>query len=183
MAKGNNLIPTYKHLNRNLYLIPKFTKLGGDRLGKYIISETPWMPQKKCLASSQAKSDLEIMVQHETDITLETMGQRYCFTQGKVVSMTEHYLNLIGTSEAEQCQKQDQKITQFTIEQLSKQCGLTYRASENTLFNSGVQPFVVDVVIKGVHCIGTLISPMHILTLATCFMLKEVCNYVIHVIH
>ena len=47
------------------------------------------------------------------------------------------------------------------------------RASENTLFNSGVQPFVVDVVIKGVHCIGTLISPMHILTLATCFILRE----------
>ena len=137
MAKGNNLIPTYKHLNRNLYLIPTFTKLNNDRLGKYIISETPWMPQKKCLASSQAKSELEIMVQHETKITLETMGQRYCFTQGKVVSMKEYYLNLTGTSEAEECKKQEQKITQFTIEQLSKQCGLTYRASENTLFKLG----------------------------------------------
>ena len=71
-------------------------------------------------------------------------------------------------------------IARWTVEQLSKQCGITYRASENTLFYSGLQPFVVDVKIKNIHCIGTLISPMHVLTLASCFMLREVWLYLSH---
>ena len=122
MPNANKFIPTYKHLNRNLYLFPNFIKLNEKRRGKYVISETPWKPLKDCLASSQTKSQLEITVEHITEVTLETMGQRYCFTQGKVIEMREHYFNYTNCrSDA------TKKISQFTIEQLSKQCGLTYR--------------------------------------------------------
>ena len=65
-------------------------------------------------------------------------------------------------------------IERFNIRPLIKQCGMVFRGSENTLLGTGVQPFLVEVNIKGGNCFGTLISPMHVLTLASCFMLESV---------
>ncbi len=50
---------------------------------------------------------------------------------------------------------------------------MTFRGTENTLLGTGRQPFVLDVIIGIVKCVGTLISPMHVLTLASCFMLDR----------
>ena len=52
---------------------------------------------------------------------------------------------------------------------------MTYRGSENTMLGTGRQPFLVVVKIKGQKvCFGTLISPMHVLTLASCLMQPKV---------
>ena len=56
-----------------------------DDHGKYVISETPWLEVGQCYG----RSELEIEVQHETEVSLASMGQRYCFSQGKIESMTE----------------------------------------------------------------------------------------------
>ena len=62
-------------------------------------------------------------------------------------------------------------IKRFNIRQLTKQCGMTYRGSENTMLGTGRQPFLVVVKINFQKvCFGTLISPMHVLTLASCLM-------------
>ena len=66
-------------------------------------------------------------------------------------------------------------IKRFNIRPLTKQCGMTYRGSENTMLGTGRQPFLVVVKIKGQKvCFGTLISPMHVLTLASCLMQPKV---------
>ncbi len=41
------------------------------------------------------------------------------------------------------------KISNANVESLSKQCGISYRASENSMFSTGNQPFVVKVRIDG----------------------------------
>ena len=54
---------------------------------------------------------------------------------------------------------------------------MTYRGSENTMLGTGRQPFLVVVKIKIQKvCFGTLISPMHVLTLASCLMQPKVSN-------
>ena len=66
-------------------------------------------------------------------------------------------------------------IKRFNIRPLTKQCGMTYRGSENTMLGTGRQPFLVVVKINRQKvCFGTLISPMHVLTLASCLMFSEV---------
>ena len=44
---------------------------------------------------------------------------------------------------------EEKKIKRYSLERLSKQCGLTYKATENTLLGSGYQPFVVNVDVDG----------------------------------
>ena len=46
------------------------------------------------------------------------------------------------------------------------------------MLGTGRQPFVVVVKIKAQKCFGTLISPMHVLTLASCLMQPRVSTYV-----
>ena len=79
---------------------------------------------------------------------------------------------------------------------LQHQCGMVYKATDASLLSSGIQPFVVEVIISrfltlfdnfsficynssnfSVKCVGTLISPGHVLTLASCFMIEGVKTY------
>ena len=65
-------------------------------------------------------------------------------------------------------------VQRFNIRPLTKQCGMTYRGSENKLLSTGIQPFLVRIRKGASKCWGTLISPMHILTIATCLMMEDV---------
>ena len=95
------------------------------------------------------------------------------------------------------------KAINLRAEVLQHQCGMVYKATDASLLSSGVQPFVVEVIISrfldiiwhfdnfswimnvsicrnssnfSVKCVGTLISPGHVLTLASCFMIEGVKN-------
>lgn len=82
------------------------------------------------------------------------------------------------------------------------QCGINYRESENHMFATGLQPYVVRIQVESgfrsylfsyasilkqicnnnssfrrTQCVGTLISPQHILTLANCFYAQEDVSY------
>ena len=123
------------------------------------------------------------------------MGQRYCFTLGAVKELNHIEYNTSGEEKFPAAfykfwglldtyfhtyvigQVTTIGMSKYNIKPLSKQCGMTYRASENTLFGTGMQPFIVDVNMRGMHCVGTLISSMHVLTLASCFMLTEVYEF------
>lgn len=147
-------IPSYRHLSRNLYLFADFTELGADGRATYRISHTPF--SRNC-----EKNALKFVVEHPMTITLGSMGQRYCFSQA----------TFIGAFYEEKSNSHN--IKRYDVRPLTKQCGLTFRGSENTLLGTGMQPFVVDVNVNGVKCVGTLITPMHILTLATCFTIDK----------
>lgn len=152
-------IQSYKHLSRNLYLFPDFDELDENYFGYYSISETPY--NTDCL-----KNALRIKVKHETKMTLGNYGERYCFVHGvieKVEHLTYNRGKVVDT----------RPVTKYDVRPLTKQCGMTYRGSENTILSTGIQPFVVKVTIYGIECVGTLISPMHVLTLATCFTLEK----------
>lgn len=153
-------IQSYKHLSRNLYLFADFDELDENNSGYYNISETPY--NQDCI-----KHSLRIQVKHITDVVgLENMGERYCFAHAAIekVDFRIHARNR---------PQEILPVTKYDVRPLTKQCGMTYRGSENTILSTGIQPFVLKVTIYGIECVGTLISPMHILTLATCFTLEK----------
>ena len=77
-----------------------------------------------------------------------------------MVSSQEHYFDKnvsktwtdSGTIEVKELgsEKRNSSIRKedFSVSKLAKQCGLVYRETENTLINTGMQPFVVHLVIK-----------------------------------